>query len=283
MITEAMLDGFKTFKAHKWVILAMWLPTFILMIGIVPLLLFIYFEISPVSNTCNFMIEIALLFLIPSVVVTLIGTSLQMGFFKSMKDDKFIFKNAFIGFKGKTLKTTSKILLLFYVFSVIIFSITYFAFFITYVLFFCFAFVIPDDSTINSDNYMMIMEFTTNSIIVIGIIVAFYFHVIFNFVIVTAYYNAKITGNKILKIFSKYFKIMKKHHFQLFRLVCLEVLIEIITIIISFLLVLLTNHVTGLTNITDFQTFVISLIFNFFLIPWFMLNKIKFLEIIEQK
>ncbi|WP_395319401.1 hypothetical protein [Fructilactobacillus frigidiflavus] len=280
MIIEVLKDGFKTVKEHKWAILGMWLPSFIVGLfangfsnggSLTAAVRNINYDPMAVLNTLQ---ASFLMMLLISILVNLFTVSLQMGLFQSDQDGKFEFKNAFVAFKGLTWVSVIGISFLVGLIGLIIF-----------LLFSAIggAFVLAGITEQNSFFFAI-----AAAVGLIGVAVYAYIALGLYFVFLTYYADTKDLDNGLFKAFPETWKLMKGHRYQLLGLVVLQALMLLAAVAIFTLLVVMVAwlvsliHVTGLavalSIILGILIFVAGLVVFLFFEFWFTMDGIKFFE-----
>lgn len=280
MIIDVLKDGFKTVKEHKWSILGMWLPSFVISLfangfsnggSIVSAVSSITYNPGAVLNAvqASFFVMIII-----SIVVNLFKVSLQLGLFQSDQDNKFEFKYAFVAFKGLTWV------------SVIV--ISFLVGLIGLVFFLLFSGITGSFVAAGITEQNSFFFAIAAAVALIGIALYAYIALGLYFVFLTYYADTKDLDNGVFKAFPETWKLMKGHRYQLLGLVVLQALMLVVAGLIFTLLVVLIAwlvsliHVAGLafaiSLILGILVFVAGLVVFLFFEFWFTMDGIKFFE-----
>ncbi|WP_429970395.1 hypothetical protein ACQW5G_05115 [Fructilactobacillus sp. Tb1] len=280
MIIDVLKDGFKTVKEHKWVILGMWLPSFI-----VGLIANGFSNSSSVTsaaasatyNPSAFLNAIQGSFfamIIISLIVTLLKVSLQMGLFQSDTDGKFEFKKAFVGFKDLTW--------------ISIIGISFLVGLIGMVFFFIFGIAVAGFAITGISQQNAMFFAIAAAVALIGVAVYAYIALGLYFVYLSYYADTKKEDNGLFKAFPKTWKLMKGHRYQLLGLVVLQALMFVAAVIVFGALSVFAIWLVSLIHVTGFAValaiilglviFVAGLVVFLFFQFWFTMNGIKFFE-----
>ncbi|WP_413628183.1 hypothetical protein R4B61_03100 [Fructilactobacillus vespulae] len=285
MITQTMKDGLKTAKEHKWSILGMWLPSFI--IGLV---LNGFSNVNPntamdgqsaseatAAIASSFSQSIGVVFVI-SIIASLFEVSLQMGLLKADEEGHFEFKKAFVGFKEMIWLSVIGIsfltgILVFAVAAVILVATIGFAF--------------AGNSQANNFYYVI-----AGIVGLLGGIALIYITLGLKFIYLTFYKDTKDLDNGLFKAFPATWKLMKGHRLQLLGMAILQILIAIVAVIVLGLIIGLVIWLGTMISVAGLALtygiifgvicFALALVVFFFLSIWFAMNNIKFFRAINK-
>lgn len=282
MIIDVLKDGFKTVKEHKWAILGMWMPAFI--VGVIAncfsnnnaiTAAISNLSIDPVTALNTLQSSFALMFIF-SILTSLFSVSLKMGLLKSDQDGNFNFKNAFAAFDGMTWVGVIVIDFL----AALIEAVLIVLFAVVVLLFFF--------AGVNQQNSFF---FAIAALVaLIGIAVFIYVSLGLAFIFLTYYTDTKDTdlNNGFIKSFPETWKLMKGHRYELLGLIVLQFLISfgvflaflVVVVIVAVLFSLMHGSIIAisLATILGILIFIAAIVAIVFLDLWFLMSQIKFFE-----